>query len=646
MDHHHPDRRGSRQDLPMSKATAREAFLPVCRQDMEIRGWGELDFLVVSGDAYVDHPSFGHAIIARVLEREGYRVGILAQPDYRSPEAFLAMGRPRLGVLVSAGNLDSMLNTFTAAKKRRHTDSYSPGNRAGRRPERATIAYCNRIRQAMGNIPLVIGGIEASLRRFAHYDYWDDAVRRSILVDSGADLLVFGMGELQIVEIARQLDLGIRSGDIRDVSGTCWMASERDEVWGESVELPSFESVLTSKEAFSEAFRLFYLEQDPIRGKTILQAHGPRWVVQNLPARPLTTPELDSIYDLPYVRAAHPDYAPEGGVPAIQEVQFSLVSHRGCFGACSFCAITSHQGRIIQPRSKASLLKEAVLLTKMPGFKGYIHDVGGPTANFRHPSCEGQLQRGTCRGRDCLGSKACPKLDTDHSDYLDLLRAIRALPGVKKVFVRSGIRYDYLLDGEVEPFLTELCEHHVSGQLKIAPEHVSRKVTDLMSKSGKEAYLEFAEAYRRVNLRLGKEQYLVPYFMSSHPGAGLREAVELAEFLRDTGLHPEQVQDFIPTPGTLSTCMYYTGIHPLTGEKVFVARSAHEKRLQRALLQYRDPKNVDLVREALERAGRQDLVGLGSRCLVRPRGVSPGGSVARNRVRQKEKRERDDRKKR
>lgn len=630
----------------MSKGFPREAFLPVSRQDMEARGWKELDFLVVSGDAYVDHPSFGHAIIARVLEREGFRVGILAQPDYRSPEAFLAMGRPRLGVLVSAGNLDSMLNVFTAAKKRRHTDSYSPGNRAGRRPERATIAYCNRVRQAMGNVPLVIGGIEASLRRFAHYDYWDDAVRRSILVDSGADLLVFGMGESQIVEIARQLDLGIRPADIRDVSGTCWMASERDEVWGESVELPSFESVLASKEAFSEAFRLFYLEQDPIRGKTLLQAHGPRFVIQNPPAHPLTTPELDSIYDLPYARAAHPDYEPEGGVPAIQEVQFSLVSHRGCFGACSFCAITSHQGRIIQSRSKESLLKEAVLLTKLPGFKGYIHDVGGPTANFRHPSCDGQLERGTCRGRDCLGSKACPRLDADHSDYLDLLREIRALPGVKKVFVRSGIRYDYLLLGGTEAFLTELCEHHVSGQLKIAPEHVSKKVTELMGKSGKESYLEFVEAYRRVNKKLGKEQYLVPYFMSSHPGASLKEAVELAEFLRDTGIHPEQVQDFIPTPGTLSTCMYHTGIHPLTGEKVYVAKSSHEKKLQRALLQYRDPKNADLVREALERAGRFDLVGSGSRCLVRPRGAFPAGSAGGKTARQKEKKERADRKKR
>lgn len=620
----------------MSKSMERADFLPVSREDMEARGWDELDFLVVSGDAYVDHPSFGHAIIARVLEREGYRVGILAQPEFHSPEAFLSLGRPRLGVLVSAGNLDSMLNTFTAAKKRRHTDSYSPGNRSGLRPERATIAYCNRIRQAMGSIPIVIGGIEASLRRFAHYDYWDDAVRRSILVDSGADLLVFGMGELQVVEIARQLALGIQPRDIRDVEGTCWLASGRDEVWTESLELPSLESVLSSKEAFAEAFRLFYLEQDPVRGKTLLQSHGPRWVVQNPPARPLTTSELDAVYDLPYARTFHPDYEPEGGVPAIQEVQFSLVSHRGCFGACSFCAITSHQGRIIQSRSKESLLKEATLLAKMPNFKGYIHDVGGPTANFRHPSCADQVERGTCRGRDCLGSSPCPKLDTDHSEYLDLLRAIRGLPGIKKVFVRSGIRYDYLLEGGAEPFLSELCEHHVSGQLKVAPEHVSQKVTDLMGKSGKSAYLEFVEAYGRANRKLGKEQYLVPYFMSSHPGAGLREAVELAEFLRDTGTHPEQVQDFIPTPGTLSTCMYYTGIHPLTGEKVYVAKTAHEKRLQRALLQYRDPKNADLVREALYKAGRPDLVGLGPNCLVRPAGVHPGGPGGKRVIRRKE----------
>jgi uncharacterized radical SAM protein YgiQ len=628
----------------MNGPTRREDFLPVSRKDMEERGWDELDFLVVSGDAYVDHPSFGHAIIARVLEGEGYRVGILAQPEYHSPEAFLVLGRPRLGVLVSAGNLDSMLNTFTAAKKRRHTDSYSPGNRSGLRPERATIAYCNRIRQAMGSIPIVIGGIEASLRRFAHYDYWDDAVRRSILVDSGADLLVFGMGELQVVEIARQLALGIHPRDIRDVAGTCWFASDRDEVWTESLELPSLESVLSSKEAFAEAFRLFYLEQDPVRGKTLLQSHGPRWVVQNPPARPLTTSELDAVYDLPYVRTFHPDYEPGGGVPAIQEVQFSLVSHRGCFGACSFCAITSHQGRIIQSRSKQSLLKESTLLARMPNFKGYIHDVGGPTANFRHPSCADQVERGTCRGRDCLGSRPCPKLDTDHSEYLDLLRAIRGLPGIKKVFVRSGIRYDYLLEGGAEPFLSELCEHHVSGQLKVAPEHVSQKVTDLMGKSGKSTYLEFVEAFGRANRKLGKEQYLVPYFMSSHPGAGLREAVELAEFLRDTGTHPEQVQDFIPTPGTLSTCMYYTGIHPLTGEKVYVAKTAHEKRLQRALLQYRDPKNADLVREALYKAGRPDLVGLGPNCLVRPAGVHPGGPGGKSVLRRKEGKGHDKRK--
>jgi len=613
----------------MNRPTRREDFLPVSRKDMEARGWDELDFLVVSGDAYVDHPSFGHAIIARVLEGEGYRVGILAQPEYHSPEAFLSLGRPRLGVLVSAGNLDSMLNTFTAAKKRRHTDSYSPGNRSGLRPERATIAYCNRIRQAMGDIPIVIGGIEASLRRFAHYDYWDDAVRRSILVDSAADLLVFGMGELQVVEIARQLALGIQPRDIRDVPGTCWLASDRDDVWTDSLELPSLESVLASKEVFAEAFRLFYLEQDPIRGKTLLQSHGSRWVVQNPPARPLATSELDAVYGLPYTRTFHPDYEAEGGVPAIQEVQFSLVSHRGCFGACSFCAITSHQGRIIQSRSKESLVKEATLLSSLPNFKGYIHDVGGPTANFRHPSCADQVERGTCRGRDCLGSRPCPKLDTDHSDYLDLLRSIRRLPGIKKVFVRSGIRYDYLLEAGAEPFLSELCEHHVSGQLKVAPEHVSQKVTDLMGKSGKRAYLDFVEAYGRANRKLGKEQYLVPYFMSSHPGAGLREAVELAEFLRDTGTHPEQVQDFIPTPGTLSTCMYYTGIHPLTGEKVYVAKTAHEKRLQRALLQYRDPKNAELVREALLRAGRPDLVGLGPRCLVRPVGVHPGGAAGK-----------------
>lgn len=593
-------------------------FLPISREDMQKRGWDQLDFLFVSGDAYVDHPSFGPAVICRLLEKYGYKVGIIAQPDWRSTEDFKKLGKPRLGVLVSAGNMDSMLNKFTAAKKYRSKDNYSPGGKPGRRPDRATIVYCNRIRELWKNIPLIIGGVEASLRRFAHYDYWSNEVRRSILVDSRADLLIYGMGERQIKEIAAQLAAGLDVRHIRDVQGTCYCADNLDHLW-DYVQVPSYEEVITSKEAFAEAFKLQYLEQDPIRGKTVVQRHGDIFVVQNPPAMPLTTAEMDEIYDLPYQRTYHPVYEKEGGVPAIQEVKFSLVSHRGCFGGCSFCAIVSHQGRIIQSRSHESVLREAKLLTKLPDFKGYIHDVGGPTANFRTPACRFQTERGACKGRHCLGSNPCNNLTADHKDYLSLLRALRSLPGVKKVFIRSGLRYDYLLAAKDEEFLREICEHHVSGQLKVAPEHISPKVTRLMGKSGKEVYIKFMEAYRRVNQQLGKEQYLVPYFMSSHPGAGLKEAVELAEFLRDIHYHPEQVQDFIPTPGSLSTAMYYSGINPLTGEKVYVAKDPHEKKLQRALMQYRDPKNYDLVYEALVKANRQDLIGYGPKCLIKPR---------------------------
>ncbi|EAX47100.1 Radical SAM N-terminal domain protein [Thermosinus carboxydivorans Nor1] len=593
-------------------------FLPISREDMQKRGWDQLDFLFVSGDAYVDHPSFGPAVICRLLEKYGYKVGIIAQPDWRSTEDFKKLGKPRLGVLVSAGNMDSMLNKFTAAKKYRSKDNYSPGGKPGRRPDRATIVYCNRIRELWKNIPLIIGGVEASLRRFAHYDYWSDEVRRSILIDSRADLLIYGMGERQIKEIAAQLAAGLDVRHIRDVQGTCYCADNLDHLW-DYVQVPSYEEVIASKEAFAEAFKLQYLEQDPIRGKTVVQRHGDVFVVQNPPVMPLTTAEMDEIYDLPYQRTYHPVYEKEGGVPAIQEVKFSIVSHRGCFGGCSFCAIVSHQGRIIQSRSHESILREAKLLTRLPDFKGYIHDVGGPTANFRTPACRFQTERGACKGRHCLGSNPCSNLTVDHTDYLSLLRALRSLPGVKKVFIRSGLRYDYLLAAKDDEFLREICEHHVSGQLKVAPEHVSSKVTRLMGKSGKEVYVKFMEAYRRVNQQLGKEQYLVPYFMSSHPGAGLKEAVELAEFLRDIHYHPEQVQDFIPTPGSLSTAMYYSGINPLTGEKVYVAKDQHEKKLQRALMQYRDPKNYDLVYEALVKANRQDLIGYGPKCLIKPR---------------------------
>ena len=580
------------------------------------RGWEELDFIFVSGDAYVDHPSFGPAILCRLLEKHGYRVGILPQPDWHSAGAFQRLGKPRLAFLVSAGNMDSLLNKFTAAKKQRRQDAYSPGGKPGCRPERATIVYCNRIREAYPDVPVIIGGIEASLRRFAHYDYWTDAVRRSILVDSMADLLIYGMGERALLEVAAELHQGVPVGNVQDVQGTCYRVPDFDYVY-DYLKLPSFEEVRSDKEAFAEAFRQSYLEQDPLRGRRLAQQNGEYCVVANPPARPLSEEEMDEIYDLPYERTWHPIYDAAGGVPAIREVRFSLVSQRGCFGGCNFCAIISHEGRIIQRRSHASILREAQLLTTLPDFKGYIHDVGGPTANFRRPSCDAQLKRGTCRGKPCLSPEPCKHLMADHSDYIALLRKLRALPGIKKVFVRSGIRFDYLLLAK-DAFLEELCRHHVSGQLKIAPEHVTDRVTRLMGKSGKAVYLEFVRRFTRMNQRLGKKQYLVPYFMSSHPGATLEDAIELAEFIRELGYRPEQVQDFIPTPGTLSTCMYYTGIHPMTGEKIYTAKSYEEKQMQRALLQYWNPKHHGIVRKALRLAGREDLIGYGRQCLVPP----------------------------
>ncbi|WP_110952881.1 YgiQ family radical SAM protein [Anaerosinus massiliensis] len=591
-------------------------FLPISKQDMEERGWQQLDFLFVTGDAYVDHPSFGPAIISRILEKRGFKVGIISQPNWRDTNDFKKLGKPKFGVLVSSGNLDSMLNKFTAAKKHRSKDNYTPGGRSGRRPDRATIVYCNRIREIWKKTPIIIGGIEASLRRFAHYDYWSNHVRRSILVDSRADLLIYGMGEKQIVEIAEQLAQGIQISAITSVKGTCYQSENLDCVW-EYVEVPSYEKVSSDKVKFAEAFKIQYLEQDPIRGKTIVQASGDNYIIQNPPALPLTMEEMDDVYALPYMRTYHPSYEEAGGVPAIEEVKFSLVSQRGCFGGCNFCAIVSHQGRIIQSRSKESIMNEAKLLTALPDFKGYIHDVGGPTANFRRPSCQSQFERGTCRGKACLAPQICRNLTADHSDYIDLLRSLRSLPKVKKVFIRSGIRYDYLLAAK-DNFLEELCEHHVSGQLKIAPEHISEKVTKLMGKSNKDVYIKFVNAFKKMNQKLGKEQYLVPYFMSSHPGATLKDAIELAEFIRDLNYRPEQVQDFIPTPGSLSTCMYYTGINPLTNERIYVARDDKEKHMQRALLQYRDPKNYNLVYQALKQAGRDDLIGYGAKCLIRP----------------------------
>lgn len=591
-------------------------FLPITREEAQARGWQQLDFIFVSGDAYVDHPSFGPAILCRLLEARGYSVGIIAQPDWRSVADFKRLGRPRLAFLVSGGNLDSMLGKYTAAKKYRSDDPYSPGGKAGRRPERAAIVYCNRLREAWKKTPIVVGGIEASLRRFSHYDYWSDAVRRSLLLDSRADLLVYGMGEKQVLEIAQRLAGGEDVSALHDMRGVCYAADRLDGLEGVVV-LPSDKEVRESKQRFAHAFKLQYLEQDPIRGKTLAQPVGDRYVVQNPPALPLTTAELDELYALPYARTWHPVYDAEGGVPAIEEVKFSLVSQRGCFGGCHFCAITSHQGRIIQSRSHDSLLEEAKQLTELPDFKGYIHDVGGPTANFRIPSCQEQLERGTCRDKQCLAPTPCKQLKANHKDYLRLLRALRALPKVKKVFIRSGIRYDYLMQAN-DAFLDELCEFHVSGQLKVAPEHVSQRVTRLMGKPGRKAYEAFSAAFRKANRRLGKEQYLVPYFMSSHPGAELSDAIELAEFIRDLRYRPEQVQDFIPTPGSLSTCMYYTGIHPLTNERVYVAKDPLEKKMQRALLQYRDPEKYPLVYRALMKAGRRDLIGFGPKCLIRP----------------------------
>lgn len=594
-----------------------KGFLPICRRDMEERGWHELDFVFISGDAYVDHPSFGPAIICRLLEKHGYKVGIIPQPDWHTTKDFDRLGKPRLGFLVSAGNMDSLLNKFTAAKKVRHEDAYSSGGQAGHRPERATIVYCNRLRELYPDVPIIIGGIEASLRRMAHYDYWSNAIRRSILVDSQADLLIYGMGERAILEIAADLQQGVEVANIQDVHGTCYRVPNKDYAW-DYIELPSFEAVRKDKKTFAEAFKIEYLEQDPIRGRKLLQQNDEWCVVQNPPAMPLSEEQMDEVYGLPYMRTYHPIYEKAGGVPAIKEVQFSLVSQRSCFGGCNFCAIISHEGRIIQRRSHASLIREAKILTHMKGFKGYIHDVGGPTANFRRTSCDGQLKRGTCRGKPCLSPEPCKLLVADHSDYIKLLRELRSLPGVKKVFVRSGIRFDYLLLAK-DDFLYELCKYHVSGQLKIAPEHISDRVTRLMGKSNRAVYLRFVEKFRRMNERLGKKQYLVPYFMSSHPGSELSDAVELAEFIRDMGYHPQQVQDFIPTPGTLSTCMWYTGIDPMTGEKVYSAKSYEEKRMQRALMQYWLPKNHEIVRKALHLAHREDLIGFGPKCLVRPR---------------------------
>jgi len=594
----------------------KEQYLITTKAEMDERGWAELDFVIISGDAYVDHPSFAPTVIGRLLESYGYRVGIIAQPDWNDVNAFKVLGKPRLASLVTAGNLDSMLNKFTAAKKHRRDDGYSPGGESGRRPDRATVVYANRMREAFKGVPVVIGGIEASLRRFAHYDYWSDTVRRSILMDSKADVLIYGMGEKQIREIAEALDKDQLQKRLPAIKGICYVANIVPE---NAIECPSYEAISADKEIFAKAFKMQFDEQDPYYGKTVAQGHGNRYIVQNSPALPLTQEEMDHVYSLPYTRKWHPMYDAAGGVPALAEVQFSITSHRGCFGSCSFCAITSHQGRIIQNRSHQSILDEAHRMTTMDGFKGYIHDVGGPTANFRHVACDKQLKVGACKGKTCAAPKACPQLNTNHDDYVSILRKVRNVKGVKKVFVRSGLRYDYVLDDNNKDFVRELCEHHVSGQLKVAPEHVSEHVTTIMGKANKSYFLKFKSWFDEANRKLGKQQFLVPYFMSSHPGCTLEDAIELAEFLRDQNMTPEQVQDFIPTPGSLSTVMYYTGINPLTGEPVYVAKKGRDKAMQRALMQYKREDNYELVKEALIKANRRDLIGFGPLCLIPPR---------------------------
>ncbi len=604
-------------------------FLPVTKEEMNSRGWDVPDFVYVSGDAYVDHPSFGMSIISRVLENAGFKVAVLAQPDWRSNADFMRFGKPRLGFLVSSGNIDSMVAHYTAAKKKRSNDAYSPGGKAGFRPDRAVIVYSNKIREIYGNIPIILGGLEASLRRFAHYDYWDDKIRRSILFDAQADLISFGMGERSIVEIAKRLDSGENISQIRDVRGTCYAVDVRETPYI-GAECPSYENVCNSKKEYAVSCRIQQDEQDFFRGKPIKQRHGSKMLVQNEPAFPLSQKELDEVYSLPYMRTYHPMYEKDGGVPGIEEVRFSITHNRGCFGACNFCSLAFHQGRYITTRSKESVVEEAKLLTQLSDFKGYIHDVGGPTANFRNPSCEGQEIRGLCKGKKCLAPKICSNLKSDHTEYLDILRTLRSLPKVKKVFVRSGIRYDYLLKDKDDTFFKELVAHHISGQLKVAPEHCSATVLDKMGKPHIEAYVEFSKKYFNLTDKAGKEQYLVPYLMSSHPGSTLNEAIELACFLKKRGIRPEQVQDFYPTPGTVSTCMFYTGLDPYTMQEVYVAKDPHDKALQRALLQYYDPKNRALVVEALRKAGRNDLIGYADKCLIQPLGQQRSSAQKNN----------------
>ena len=597
-------------------------FLPVSKSDMKKRGWTQCDFIYICGDAYVDHPSFGHAIITRLLEAFGYKVGIIAQPDWKNKESITILGEPRLAFLVSAGNMDSMVNHYTVNKKRRHQDAFSPGGVMGKRPDYATIVYCNLIRQVYKKTPVIIGGIEASLRRMAHYDYWSDKVKRSILIDSGADIISYGMGEHSIIEIADALNAGIDIHDITFIKGTVYKTKTLDNLEN-YIELPSYDDIVSSKEMYAKSFYTQYKNTDPFTARILVEKVKEKmYVVQNPPAMPLTEVEMDDIYSLPYMRNYHPMYEKDGGIPALSEIKFSITSNRGCFGGCSFCALTFHQGRIIQVRSHKSIIDEAVEMTKDADFKGYIHDVGGPTANFRHTSCDKQLTKGVCMNRQCLFPKPCPNLKVDHSDYIKLLRELRALPGVKKVFIRSGIRFDYCMCDSDDTFINELCKYHISGQLRVAPEHISDNVLKKMGKPSNDVYEGFLKRYQRINKKTGKEQFVVPYLMSSHPGSTMKEAIELAEYIRDLGYMPEQVQDFYPTPSTLSTCMYYTGLDPATMDKVYTPVSHHEKAMQRALIQYRNPENYELVKEALIKNGRTDLIGFGPKCLIPPRNIN------------------------
>ena len=602
-------------------------FLPVNMDDVRKRGWDEVDFAFITGDAYVDHSSFGPAIISRVLESRGYRVGIIAQPDWKSCADITVFGRPRLGFLVSGGNMDPMVNHYTVSKKPRSSDAYTPGGVTGKRPDHAAVVYCNLIRSCYKDIPIVIGGIEASLRRLAHYDYWSDSLKRSILLDSQANLIVYGMGERSIVEIADALSSGISVKDITYIDGTVYRTADPDSVY-DHIMLPSYEEMKKDRMNYAKSFLIQYQNTDPFSARRLVEPYGRdggEYVVQNPPAKPLSQMEMDDVYDLPYMNTYHPSYRKDGGVPAVNEVRFSLTSCRGCFGGCSFCSLTFHEGRIVQARSHESIIKEAEDMTHRPDFKGYIHDVGGPTANFRRPACDKQLEHGACIDKQCLFPRPCKNLVADHSDYVNLLRELRSIPGVKKVFVRSGVRFDYALEDRDDTFIRELCQYHISGQLRVAPEHVSDNVLRLMGKPQNSVYKTFVKKCMKINEKTGKDQYLVPYLMSSHPGSTLKDAIELAEYVRDIGYMPEQVQDFYPTPSTISTCMYYTGVDPRTMESVYVPRDPHEKAMQRALIQYRDPKNYDLVKEALMKEHREDLLGFGEKCLIPPRKIRHSG---------------------